>query len=126
MSSILTLARSRRLTYTDNSTPHKNQNPLLVKTKTTTDFLDDIKTARNVTSDYAVAKILETRHSNISNYRNGKSRFDGVMCLKVAAVLGVNPGYVLACMEAERAKDEEVRKVWEKAAQVLEGASTHP
>lgn len=95
-----------------------------MKTKTTIDFLDDIKAARRVTSDYAVAKILDTRHSNISNYRNGKSRFDGLMCIKVAHILNVEPAYVMACIEAERAKDAEVRKVWQKAAGILQGVST--
>jgi hypothetical protein len=87
--------------------------------KTTINFLNDIKAAREVESDYALAKILDTRHTNISNYRNGRSHFDGLMCIKVAKVLGIDPGYVMACMEAERAKHEEVRKVWEKAARKL-------
>ena len=87
----------------------------------TTNFLDEIKKARGVTSDYALAKILDTRHTNISNYRNGRSHFDGLMCIKVADVLGLDPGYVMASIEAERAKSEEVRKVWEKVARVLHG-----
>ncbi|GAB1720272.1 MAG: hypothetical protein NTAFB09_20030 [Nitrosospira sp.] len=87
--------------------------------KTTLDFLDDIKATKQITSDYAPAKILDTRHTNISHYRNGRSRFDGLMCVKVAKVLGIDPGYVMACMEAERAKNDEVRKVWEKTARTL-------
>jgi hypothetical protein len=95
--------------------------------KTTTNFLDDIKATHRVESDYALAKILDTRHTNISNYRNGRSHFDGVMCIKVAKVLHIDPGYVMACMEAERTKNDEVRKVWEKVARVLhaEVAQSH-
>ncbi len=89
--------------------------------KTTADFLDEIKELRNVQSDYAVAKILGVRHTNLSNYRHGRSHFDAAMCIKVAEVLNVEPAYIMACMEAERAKTDEIRKVWERAAKLLGG-----
>jgi hypothetical protein len=44
---------------------------------------------------------------------------DEAMCLKIAAVLELDPGHVLAAIAAERAKPEEVKTAWSRVARQL-------
>lgn len=83
----------------------------------TIDFIDEIKKRGLARSDYAVAKLLGTTRSCLSNYRTGRSQLDDETALKVAAVLQLEPGYVLACIHAARAKDPAVMSAWQRAAE---------
>ncbi|NML31815.1 helix-turn-helix domain-containing protein [Paraburkholderia antibiotica] len=80
--------------------------------KTTIEWLDAVKEALELPSDYAAASVLGVTRSAVSAYRNGKSTFDDETCIKVADILGVPRAAVLASMLAQRAKSEETRKVW--------------
>ncbi len=82
----------------------------------TIEFLDAIKAAYQLPSYYAVSKKLGITRSAVSNYRNGKSYFDDDMALTVADLLDLPPGYVLACIYAERTKSAPIRKVWRDIA----------
>ena len=87
--------------------------------KTTNDFLDDVKAARGLTSDYQLSKLLECTHSSISNYRMGKNFLSEEMACKIASILGLESGFVLACVAAERSKLPEVKKAWQHLADML-------
>ncbi|MBB5469202.1 plasmid maintenance system antidote protein VapI [Paraburkholderia sp. CI2] len=76
-------------------------------------YLDAAKTAQRLPSDYALAKMLGIRPSAISNYRMGRSNFDEETAIKVARLIGISPAEIFAAMQIQRAKSEEVRKVWE-------------
>lgn len=89
--------------------------------KTTTDFLDEVKAKHGLTSDYQLSKKLGCTCSTISGYRAGRSRMDDEMACKVAALLGIEAGYVLACIASERSKSPIVKKAWEWTAQHLGG-----
>jgi len=89
--------------------------------QTTTDFLDAVKAKHGITSDYKLSKIIGCTHSSISHYRSGKSRLDENTACKVAELLDIEPGFVLACIAAERAKNEKVRNAWMWTAQHLGG-----
>lgn len=80
---------------------------------TTLDFLDAAKKKLGIESDYALSKALGLTTSAISNYRSGRSRMDAKVALKVAKAAGIDPIVPMAAVEAERAKDPEVRAVWE-------------
>ena len=71
---------------------------------------------REPISDYRMAKILGVSRAMMSEYRTNKQRLSSLMCLKVAELLGEDPQYVLACIQAERAQNAAVRKAWEKIA----------
>jgi hypothetical protein len=77
----------------------------------TVDFLDAVKTRHDIPSDYALAAFLGTSRQALSNHRNGRPLSDE-LALAVAQKLGVAPGYVLACVHAERATDDTLAKVW--------------
>lgn len=88
----------------------------------TIDFLDAIKRRHEIQSDYALAKLLKVRQTRISHYRRGVSCFDADMALKVAEMLEMPSGYVLACIEeerAERTKRPQVQAAWHQVAKSL-------
>ncbi len=87
--------------------------------QTTLEFLAAVADKHHGASDYRVAKILGVTRATISGLKHGRSYLGDETALKVAAELGVEPGYVLACVYAERATRAdapEVRKAWEKLA----------
>ncbi len=89
--------------------------------KTTADFLDDLRAKYDLSSDYQLCKMLGMHRQQVSRYRLMKGAFDDVIAVKVAELLDLNPGYVMACMHAQRASEEHIKKAWERAAQVLGG-----
>lgn len=78
----------------------------------TLQYLDEAKRKLHIDSDYALSKRLGCTTSAISNYRAGRSRMDDVMAVKVAEILEKNPLELLASLNLERAKDDEVKEVW--------------
>jgi len=84
--------------------------------RNTLEFLDAVKARHQLTSDYQLAKFLGVRQATISGYRNGSRALDETMAMKVAAALALDPAHVLACIAAERAKDEAIKKAWRRAA----------
>jgi plasmid maintenance system antidote protein VapI len=71
-------------------------------------------------SDYRIAKVLMVSRTTVSNWRVGKGSFSDATALKVAEILGENPGYMLALAAAERATSETERKAWATAAKHLQ------
>lgn len=82
----------------------------------TNEYLDAVKKKCCIESDYALSKRMGCSHQRISNYRVGKSVFDGDIVLKVGELLRINPAVVWANIEAERAKDDQARKMWKRVA----------
>lgn len=92
--------------------------------KNTIQFLDAVMSRYALPSDYAMAKVLGITRSAVSRYRNHpEATFDDATALKIAAALETDPGYVFACMAAQRAKVEQVRRIWEELAKKLGGAA---
>lgn len=85
----------------------------------TTDFLDAVRAKHGLRSDYQLARFLGSRQATISRYRTGGSMMDEAMCLKIAALLELDPGHVLAAIAAERAKPVEVKTAWSRVAAQL-------
>ena len=86
---------------------------------TTCDFLDALKARYKLPSDYALAHFMGIARSGISSYRSGKTRLDDSIAMKVAKLLDLDAGYVVACAHAERAKRDDVRDMWQKTANAL-------
>ncbi|WP_076887767.1 DUF3693 domain-containing protein [Burkholderia pseudomallei] len=91
--------------------------------KTTVEYLDAIKVRLDLPSDYAVAKALGLTRAAVSKQRLGHSVFDDTTALRVAEILGVNPMEVISAANAERARDEETRRLWERAWGKVTGAT---
>lgn len=63
--------------------------------KTASEYLDAIKSAYGIASDYGLAKLTGFSRPRISHYRTGRSHFDDDAALVVAALLDVDPAEVL-------------------------------
>lgn len=85
--------------------------------RTTPEFLDAVKAAHNLPSDYALAIALGITRSSVSKLRNGKDCLGDETAEKVAELLGIEPAYVVACCHAERAKKPSQRRLWETVAE---------
>ena len=80
--------------------------------KTTVEFLNAVMQKHGIKSDNQLSIFLGCTRSAISGYRHKKTFLDDRLALKVADSLEIEPGYVLACIAAERSKDERVKKAW--------------
>ncbi len=79
-------------------------------------WLDQVRQAHGLTSDYQLSKLLGVGSSRIGNYRSGRSEFDEDMAARVGAALQVHPAHVLATVRAGKARTERAREVWESIA----------
>ena len=89
--------------------------------KTAADFLDDLRAKFGLTSDYQLAKLLGMAPQQVCRYRRARSTFDDTTAARIAGMLKVEPGYVAACMNAQRAQTDQARRMWERAAKTLGG-----
>jgi hypothetical protein len=82
-------------------------------------FLDAVKARRGLPSDYAAARLLDVPHQAVYRWRQGLAGMGDETAARVAELLDLDPGYVLAELYAERAKTEEARSVWMSLARRL-------
>lgn len=74
-------------------------------------------------SDYRLAKILSMSQQGISTVMTNKTTLSDENAVKLAVELGLDPVYVIICMNWQRAKDDSIRAIWEDAASKLLKAS---
>ena len=82
----------------------------------TVEYLDELKRRYGISSDYKLAKLIGITYQAVSQYRNKGTTLRDDVALKVAELLELPPGKVLADMQAERAKDARVRDAWRQIA----------
>ena len=68
----------------------------------TVDYLDAVKAAYSLTSDYQLTKKIGESSSRISQYRVGRTFMDDDLAIKIAYLLDINPLTVLADAHIER------------------------
>lgn len=78
----------------------------------TPEYLDAVKKATGISSDYALSKRLGFSLSATSNYRTGRRILDDDAALTIAQALNIDPIIVIAHVNAERAKTPELRARW--------------
>jgi hypothetical protein len=84
--------------------------------KTTADFLNDLRARHGLTSDSKLALHMGWQRAQLGKYRSQRETFSDATALKVAAQLGIEPGYIMACMQGQRARTPEARTAWERIA----------
>lgn len=89
--------------------------------KTTIEFLDAVKAARGLTSDNQLAVFLGCSRQMVGLYRKGNDFLGDEMAVKIASILGLDAGFVLACVAAQRSKIPEAKKAFAWMAQHLGG-----
>ncbi|WP_244126221.1 hypothetical protein [Burkholderia gladioli] len=82
--------------------------------KTSVEYLDAVKARLDLPSDYATAKVLGLTRAAVSKQRSGQSAFDDLTAVRVAEILGIDPIEVIAAANAERARDDDARRTWER------------
>lgn len=73
------------------------------------EWIDRVKNARGIESDYAAAKALGVTKQAISTYRAKGSTLDENAAISVAKLLGIPPTGVVLDQAAERTKSPEIR-----------------
>lgn len=68
----------------------------------TVDYLDAVKAAYSLTSDYQLTKKIGESSARISQYRVGRNFMDDDLAIKIAYLLDLNPLVVLADAHIER------------------------
>lgn len=87
--------------------------------KTTVELVDELKARYRVT-DYGACKLLGISKNAIGNYRHRGHAMAAPVALRLAELLDLDPAYVRACVEAERAAEQPAeRAMWERIAQVF-------
>lgn len=81
---------------------------------TTIEYLDAVKKALNITSDYALAKALGISKQAVSRYYSKGGGFDDDVARKVASYLGLNAGLVMLDMHQQRAQSPETAALWKE------------
>ena len=84
--------------------------------KTTADFLDDLRGRLGLSSDNKLALHLGMKRAQLGRYRTRRETFSDETALRFAALLKIEPDYMMACMAAQRAKTPETRSAWERIA----------
>ena len=80
--------------------------------ETTKSLLDEVKTAKNIQTDYALAKTLNLHSGLISDYYSGKRIPNEFACMKIAEALNCSYEEVTALIRIESEKDEKRREEW--------------
>ncbi len=73
------------------------------------EWIDRLKVAKHLPSDYAAAKLLGVSQPTVITMRTRKSTLSEENAFKVAELLGINPAGVVLDQAAERAKSPAVR-----------------
>ncbi len=89
-------------------------------------FLDAVRDRHGLDSDNKLAAFLDINRGRVSLYRTGARTLAPVDCHKVARALDARPEYVLACVQAERAKRSEDRAAWNRLAMLAKKAGAAP
>lgn len=77
---------------------------------TTVELLNRVKAAHGLKSDYALAKKMCITHQAVSRYMLGRGFLDDKSAFIVADLLGLDPAYIVACANMERAEKLEDKK----------------
>lgn len=83
------------------------------------EFLDAVREKHDIPSQRKLAQFFDVPDGHINNYYRGRRKLEAWMCRKVAAALELDPGYVMAEIEAERAKRTEDADAWHRVAEIV-------
>jgi plasmid maintenance system antidote protein VapI len=76
------------------------------------DLLDRAKAKANISSDYALAKVLGITTGNLSNIRAGRTHPSNEEAVKLATLAGLDEMDVIAEIELQTAKTEKKKEFW--------------
>lgn len=91
---------------------------------TTLDLIEAAKTAQAIPSNYRLARVLEVPEGTVQRWNTGRNLPDDAACFRLAELAHLDPGFVVASIRAERAKDAAESMTWRKIAARLQAAGS--
>lgn len=91
--------------------------------KTPAMYINDLKNQGLARSDADVSRLLGVSRTAICYWQEGRSAPNAEQALRLAELLKIDAGEILAECEAARAKTPETRRAWEKVAARMAGAA---
>lgn len=88
---------------------------------TTSDLLAAVKHAQGIPSNYRLARIIGVTDATVANWKHGRNLPDDPMCERLAQMAGLDPAYVIASIYAERAANDDSKRIWSGIAKRLQG-----
>jgi hypothetical protein len=85
---------------------------------TTRELLELVSRATGARTTYALAKVLQITETSVARWKKGGTLSDAT-AVHIARLVNLPPGYVVACMHAERATMDEERALWRDVAEKL-------
>lgn len=86
-------------------------------------LLDKAKAAHSIPSDYKLAQVLGVTDGAVRNYRHGRSMPDDLVIMKLCELSGDDPEYVAACIQSQRAANDESAGLWSRVAERLKSSA---
>ena len=84
-----------------------------MKLETSVELLERVRAAQGV-SWWKLQDVLDASESTVKNWKRGRTTIDRRFATRIAELLHEPAEYVLACLEADREQDAELRKVWRR------------
>jgi transcriptional regulator with XRE-family HTH domain len=82
-------------------------------------LLDKAKVIHNLPSDYKLALVMGVKQTTLKNYRDGITLPDARVITLICGLTGDDPALLAAEIEADRAKTDEARALWQNIARRL-------
>lgn len=86
-------------------------------------LLDAVKAEANITTDYALAKLLDIPNGYICRYNQGKLFPNEYACLKIAEILKRDYAEISAIVRIEAERDESRKEAWRKYYKSIGGVA---
>lgn len=80
------------------------------------EYIDALRQAYNLQSDYAVAKLLQIKTQQVYQYRKDTHHFGDDVAIRVASLLGIDATQVIGDSKASQAHSEVTRTFWKRLA----------
>lgn len=96
----------------------KTENIIMTrKIMTPIDLVERLQAHYGGVSVYRVAKNLELKNPRVLNWAHGKSCPTPKEAVRIAEILGIDPAFVVASMEAQRQSEPDLAEVWHTIAE---------
>ena len=93
-----------------------------LQTQTTDQYIDALRVKFGVESDFAAMSRLGVNHrQQVCEWRKLRGSFSDELCGKVAESLNLDHAYVMACMRVQREKNEKLKAIWLRIANLTAG-----
>lgn len=88
--------------------------------RTTTTYLDALRSHLHLRSDAALASVLGVARQTISSYRLQGTCMDDDVAVRAARLLGIQPATILLDMYAQRTRDPQIKSLWHHIGEAYE------